>query len=439
MILKSIDFCCDLLYNHNMKRKKNKAKKQFLTETSKVITPSDNTSVTIDNLNLDIANKYLAYKNYESLLRNKLLGKFDTKGQYIIEKNIKNDLTWVRKTMQRMTEKVIYCDSIIASNDLKFEIEYDISETYCNATLIFVETEYGAELDKKYRTPLDSFIEPYSPKFIEHVKERWNIDRVEDQYSKELSNLEALLLALLSAYEFNKELIEILSQIYVLRMTAFLATAGEVGQNLLAKYKLVVQQKLENNPSITQDYSFLKRILDEVFVKFNAIPLLLSKNEKEVGEILKNFYEPLERIKNRDKVVIGKSEKEEIKEDKPKKKEEPKKSKAKGGKTESVGTYKINGLFSGGQIQNLKQNKGKAELTLEEPKKLNEEKKEEVKPKGAKAISSETLVAYNDLDEMCSKDGSFVDQGKYIEERPLNAEFSIKQKNKIEDINELLK
>ncbi len=117
---------------------------------------------------------------------------------------------------------------------------------------------------------------------------------------------------------FSKELVAILSQLYVLRMLKFLEGFGELGEKIQIDFRRAMEAKTELDPSITMDFALQKEILDNIILKHGALKQILK--DKQGAEIVENFTTPLNKIraKSFDTITenVKKAEKEEKKETK---------------------------------------------------------------------------------------------------------------------------
>ena len=280
-----------------------------------------------------VKKEYQSVLLYQTKQRNNLLGEFLPDGTYkISDEKILSSLISVPKKFDDKNNNIVYAATKIDDVVLNFKIELNMAETYCNANLSIIEIEQGIEKDIKHVTNLDSFVDVYSPKFKEEVYSRWKVYFDEEVYEKD-DYLKNYLRKQREEFLFNKELTEILSQLYMVRMLKLLDGCGELGEKIKLEYKMLVEKFLEKDASIMQDHTRLKNILDYVIAKNNAMPDLLKIQEAKT--VFAGYSTPIQRVRDKtapprvtDTTGLPKKEEKKVE-----KKSSPakKKSKAKGG------------------------------------------------------------------------------------------------------------
>ena len=250
------------------------------------------------NIDADkVKKEYLNVLLYQRKQRNNLLGEFFPDGSYKISNTkILEALIVLPKKFDDKNNNIVYASTKIDDVVLNFRIEFDISETYCNANLSIIEIENGVEEDVKHVTNLDSFVDVYSPKFKENVYSRWKVYFDEEVYEKD-EYIKNYLLRQKNEFVFNRELTEILSQLYLVRMLKFLDGCGELGEKLKLQYKLMIEKIMQTDSSINQDNTRLKIVLDYVISKIKALPELLKIEEAKT--IFLGYSTPIQRIRDK--------------------------------------------------------------------------------------------------------------------------------------------
>lgn len=317
-----------LLYNKTM-RKRTKEK-----NACGVI--SGQPSQTINLEASDVLKDFLDILRYQSKQKNNLFGNFSADGKYKIEdENILRELTLLPKKFEEKVDNVVYASSKLGTFVLNFKLVFEMSSSYCNASISLIEIEHTVEEDIKHVTFLDSIVEPYSPTFKEECYKQWKILFDFDEVVKN-DYLFTYLHMQEEEFLFNKELTEILSQLYLVRMLKVLDNAGELGEKIKLQYKLIVEKLLAKDPTLAQNNTKLKEILDKILIKNDAFKELLKS--KEAVLILANFSMPIKRVKEKSVPTIlregTKKPKEIVEEKKAEKKKQAKpkaKKKSKGG------------------------------------------------------------------------------------------------------------
>ena len=240
----------------------------------------------------EVVEKFDKYSSMEVVLRSNLLGKY-VNGEYTIDDKVKEDLLKLNKIVDVKSDKGLVCHSNYKDYTFKFAIKIEILQTFSTAKIFLVEELDYVDEKEEMRTLLESVVGPSDKKFIEGVLKGWFVNADGENSGnegKELSTLDAILLKVKTDYAFNKDLLELLSQIYVLRMTALLNKIGEKGQEVLDEFNRVMRDYGVKRPSILKNYAKLKIILDKIIKDKNVSADLKSLAEKEVVEIYKKYY-----------------------------------------------------------------------------------------------------------------------------------------------------
>lgn len=292
-----------------------------------------------------IKDDFFEVSRYQRKRENLLLGEFSADGKYAIkDEKILASLVSMPKIFQEKVDNTFYAYAKYDGINLNFKIVADISESYCSAELFLVEVEHTLEKDNKLLTSLSNVVEIYSPKFRDNIFKAWNINLQETPLEKDDGGKFVFdyLRVVRGQYDFNKELIELLSQLYVVRLLKLLESCGDLGVKILADYKLLVEKLLRNDPSLTQDYTRLKQLLDQVIAKHKGFDTILQMGG---GTILKNFSEPIDRVRGKvpSAVAVEKKESEEkvSAEKSPSASPKKKKGKSKGGDSPKPFIYSI--------------------------------------------------------------------------------------------------
>lgn len=275
---------------------------------------------------------YLEILYYQVKQRNGLLGTFDNKGKYKIDdEKIRGCLLNVPKKFDEKVDNVIYASARKNSRIINFKVVFEEGLDFSVATLYLIEIEHGLEEDVKHLTELGKYENIQSPEFREKVFNEWKIWTEQDVFDKDDYLFEYLRLQE-EEMLFNKELSEILAQLYLVRVLKILENCGALGQKILQEYKLMIEKLQAKDPGFVLSNSNLKEVLDYVLTKNNALGEIVKS--QGVPAVIASYANPLKRIKDKVPVKIreaGSTEesKEKKKEEKKPEKKEEKKSKPK--------------------------------------------------------------------------------------------------------------
>ncbi len=334
-----------------------------------------------------VKENYLEILYYQIKQKNGLLGNFDNEGKYkISDPKIIESLLKVPKHFGEKVDNVIYASAKKGSVVLNFKIELDNNPDFSSATLYLIEIEHGIEEDVKHLTQIDKYLNIYSPTFRDEVFKEWKIWTDDDVFEKDDYLFEYLRFQE-EELLFNRELTEILAQLYLVRILKLLEMSGELGQKILQEYKLLIEKLQAGDPGFSQSNTNLKSVLDYVLIKHNAIGEIIKT--QGAPAVISAYANPLKRIKDKVPVSIKETttteEKKEGKKEEKKqdKKETPKKPKAKAkGNAKAPKSYKFDTskIFNGeakAVLPKSKETKKGPEKKVE-PKKPQKEPEEEI-------------------------------------------------------------
>lgn len=281
--------------------------KEVLGEVDEEVKPSlDQTSEQKENsdISFDEALKgFKLYSDMETVLRSSLLGYFEGE-DYKIKKEVAKELLKLPKIIDEQTVGTIVCHALYKDYTFKFYISYDNFTTYSSARIYLLEEKDNVDGIETLKTLIGDCVQPGGKDIAEFLITEWNLKKAsnngdgEDGQDQELniSELDSVLLGIKTDYVFNKELMEVLSQIYVIRMIALLGKCGQDGEKILSEYNKLLKEFAIKRPSILLKYAMMKHVLDSVIIKNNGIEILRKENEKEFQEVMVSFYEPLKKI-----------------------------------------------------------------------------------------------------------------------------------------------
>jgi len=244
---------------------------------------------------------YLKIYYLQNKQKNNLLGSFSQDGKYVFDDKLLIDcLLSIPKHLDEKDNDVYYVSKKIGTFLLKFKIVFYMDPGFCKSEIYLIETEEKTEENVKHLTKLDENESVYQTLYKEEMFTYWNIYRDEDYVQKDEDERKILdyLKNQEKDYDFNRELTEILAQLYVLRLLAALDGCGEIGQKLKAEYKLLIEKIMLSDPSISQDYTRMKAILDEIIQRNNAMDEIMKN--PEVAKAMQTFSAPITRIYNKE-------------------------------------------------------------------------------------------------------------------------------------------
>ncbi len=258
---------------------------------------NETTSEKVEEIETILKN-FKIYSDMEIMLRSGLLGHFEGE-KYKIKLEVAKDLLKMPKIIDKQNLGEIICHGVYEGHTFNFAISYDNLTTYSVAHIYLLE-----ELDKvdeivPYKTLIGELIRPGGEDILDIVKKEWHLRRKNDEEESGeviLGDLDSVLLGLKTDYVFNSELLEVLSQIYIIRMTTLLSKSGEKGEQILEEFRTRLREIAITRPAVLQKYALMKHILDKTLAKYNGFEIIKQENSKELVETLNSFYEPLKKI-----------------------------------------------------------------------------------------------------------------------------------------------
>ena len=240
----------------------------------------------------DIVLSQIDFINYQKIsnkmlfLQFHLLGRFDEKGNYFINNDIKQDLVRVIKEIQVEDEKGYAAEVRFADLIFNFDVELSYSQEGAEAKLYIIE-----KFDEHtIKTLVDSFKAPNDADFRIKVRERFNlVDVAVKTGDEEVPNLSIWIYWQSEEYMYWRDLYEMGSQFFVLRALAILESYGELGEEVINEYNRRLSE-LEDNGS-KRKFSRAKEVLDDVFNKFGGIEKI-DEGKDKLKSLAKEYNKP---------------------------------------------------------------------------------------------------------------------------------------------------
>lgn len=240
----------------------------------------------------DIVLSQIDFINYQKIsnkmlfLQFHLLGRFDEKGNYFINNDIKQDLVRVIKEIQVEDEKGYAAEVRFADLIFNFDVELSYSQEGAEAELYIVE-----KFDEHtIKTLVDSFKAPNDADFRIKVRERFNlVDVAVKTGDEEVPNLSIWIYWQSEEYMYWRDLYEMGSQFFVLRALSILEGYGKLGEEVINEYNRRLSE-LEDNGS-KRKFSRAKEVLDDVFNKFGGIEKV-DEGKGKLKSLAKEYNKP---------------------------------------------------------------------------------------------------------------------------------------------------
>lgn len=258
---------------------------------------------------------YQKISNKMLFLEFHLMGRFDDKGKYYINKDIKKDLVRVAKEIQDEDDRGFVATASFAKVIFHFEVEISYLEDKARANLFIVEKVENRTI----KTLVDSFEDVNDLNFRIKTRERFNlVDVAILCRDDEVPNLSIWLYWQNEEAQYWHDLYEMGSQFFVMRALKILEKYGQTGAKIIKRYNEILIAA--ENEGQKKSYAESKEVLDDVINSFGGIEKV-DQEKGELKELVKAFNKPFfvqekTETKVREVIPIKKS-------DKTAKKEEP--------------------------------------------------------------------------------------------------------------------
>lgn len=256
---------------------------------------------------------------YKILLReiidqNKLLGKFDDFGVYTIDVDIRRELARMYKDIFDIFDGGYKAKAIYMDKEFSFVVDLLLLDGgMARADLYLVEEVVGLH-EHTFKTFVATFTSEMNGDFNLRVKKAFRlVDFMSTLHDTDIPNIAILLQGQIDNGIFLDELIELGSQIFVLRMLEELEKCGEIGKSIVEEFKARMQEEDEKPPQekseekqsgeieykhkVNKKFTSMRHKLDEIVEKkggYASLPL-----EKEVKDkIFEDFNAPVEKVED---------------------------------------------------------------------------------------------------------------------------------------------
>ena len=243
----------------------------------------------------EIEKKFKKYSDVEDLFHNGLIGYFEN-GKYVIDDDVKDDLKKINKTLDNKDEKNIWCHAKHHDFIFNFVVEMEKLSAFSTAKLYLLEEKEEDDEIKKFKTLISTEVTSSDVDIEARAMKVWHIFLEDTPNELELSALDSIIIRLSKDRIYGKDLVEVLAQLYNIQMLKFLDGLGESGKEIIKEYNEFVRLMAIKKPSIMNSNVNLKNLLDKILAENELVAKIKVEHAKEIANIYKEFYEPLEKI-----------------------------------------------------------------------------------------------------------------------------------------------
>ena len=254
----------------------------------------------------DYVDKYIKFIRQEEICESFLLGDF-VGDEYTISEDIKLELLNNTKILSEWISKGLKAQMKVGEVLINFEVETESFDDSQDIAYLYLVEKY---FDKELKTFIADFVDEKTPQFIDEAMKAFHIEIDGDASDKDDYNEVMARLAKLKEKNNSERrfVIEMYSELYVLRMLKLLAGCGPEGKKILEEYAAEIQ-RLGYDKNITPElYIKLRKILDRTIERNGGIKALAQKNP-QIKLALKELIDPIEyyeKVVKKEPVAIEK-------------------------------------------------------------------------------------------------------------------------------------
>ncbi len=240
----------------------------------------------------EVEEKFKKYSNVEEVFHNGLIGTFEA-GKYVIDDEIKDGLKQLNKVLDQSGDALL-CHAKYKNFLFNFVVEFERPSAFSSAKLYLVERK--EDEDKKFKTLISTEVLPAGQNIEKRAMEVWHISEEEAPNERQISALDETIIRLSKDRLFGKDLVEILSQLYIFKMIKLLGSLGEAGDAVVKEFNEFIRLVTIKKPSIVNNFSKQKELFEKILTDSKILEVLKANEPEKLAEIYREFYEPLEKI-----------------------------------------------------------------------------------------------------------------------------------------------
>ena len=433
---KTLDICFVLFYNFSME---NKEKELFgitapPVEEKKEPSAEEKQSATQENLykvygaDIFVADKeiqeYYAMSDKLLCFANLLVGRFNSKGNYIISKEIKRDLVAMDKEVSEEGANFFKATNIYMKKNFYYYIGLSKTAEGKGKASLYLYEYVGDFMEKEFLTShVADYVEELDQNFRDKVRGAFNLVDVDVPNDDRITpTLAVLMQKMIDEQLRSKELLEIACQVYVIRALKNFEKSPQ-GRKIIEKFK----EQLARLSKGKMSYIKQKALLDRIVNSFGGYEVL-DVDQRELQSLMQ------ELTKTFNETVMRKATAEVVEPQKAEKKTEVKKAGAKkaGGKSGGGGAKKPAAKKKAAGKKDAKKDdkKKKGGGVTVAPFKKDEPKKDD---KDSSKKSSKPEIKKLTLDDIINKHKQEEEAKKKTKPNPAIASPNDKDKDKDKD------
>lgn len=240
-------------------------------------------------------------KEFEA--RNRLLGEVNEEGEYVISEDVRRNLALIPKEQLTEGYNLIEAYSRVATKDLFFVIEFEeeieAGRDDFVASLYIIEKVVGYKNLQSLRSFVAKIVEPKSDEFWNKVRKVFNINPIlmpidEGKYMPLVMQIQKHI----EDWYSMEEIVDLSSQIYVMRVLQLLENEGPLGRQIVEEYNREMKLEDLGNVNVAKRYIMLRKILDRVIEQHGGEANVFKeeKNKAEIKVIKSEYSAPIRKV-----------------------------------------------------------------------------------------------------------------------------------------------
>lgn len=198
-------------------------------------------------------------------LKYKLVGRVNDNGQYIVKKDIKEDLVSMQKQIDEQGDDYYKVSSTYMKKQFIFDIKLTLQEDGKAKASLYLNEYVGKNTNDEYiYSHIADFVDNFDADFRIKLRKVFNLvdaDAKNNDYY--IPNLAVMMQDLFDIDMYIGGLFDMASQIYVIRMLKLLESGGEVEKEVVEKYKKMLAEYEKEGEESEKDESLEGEVKDK--------------------------------------------------------------------------------------------------------------------------------------------------------------------------------
>ena len=235
----------------------------------------------------------------------KLVGKFDSKGRYIVSDDVKRELIKLVKEIDFASEDEYRASISYFGKEFRFLVKITPLNDGKSKASLYMEEYVGKSLKEEYLvTKIADYVDKNDDEFRIKVRKAFSLSDIAIAINEfEVPNITVIMQNALDVDLVVGELFDMASQIYLLRLLKLLEETPE-GREIIAKYKSLLDGS-EN--AFERKFTYLRMLLERVIDDnggFEVLGLKKEDKKKLVNDLLLSIQNLKKQAKDQGGAIV---------------------------------------------------------------------------------------------------------------------------------------